>query len=222
MGYEGLATASVPLFLPNGVLVKNPYFCPFKIQTKMKKVCLLIALLLLSFAMNAHNDTIRPPRLKVGVVLGGGGAKGAAHIGVLKYIEDMGIPVDYVAGTSMGSILGGLYALGYTPEELTQLIASMDWSEYIGNKIDRPMMSEVMRGRNSTTALIVPLLRLLCLSALKAFSTASQKPLSSANCRVPTSTTVRSSTCSTTCVWVIRRRWTSTTCPFLSPALPPT
>ena len=122
----------------------------------MKKVCLLIAFLLLSFAMNAHNDTIRPPRLKVGVVLGGGGAKGAAHIGVLKYIEDMGIPVDYVAGTSMGSILGGLYALGYTPEELTQLIASMDWSEYIGNKIDRPMMSEVMRGRNSTTALIVP------------------------------------------------------------------
>ena len=156
MGYEGLATASVPLFLPNGALVKNPYFCPSKIQTKMKKVCLLIALLLLSFAMNAHNDTIRPPRLKVGVVLGGGGAKGAAHIGVLKYIEDMGIPVDYVAGTSMGSILGGLYALGYTPEELTQLIASMDWSEYIGNKIDRPMMSEVMRGRNSTTALIVP------------------------------------------------------------------
>ncbi len=197
MGYEGLATASVPLFLPNGVLVKNPYFCPSKIQTKMKKVCLLIALLLLSFAMNAHNDTIRPPRLKVGVVLGGGGAKGAAHIGVLKYIEDMGIPVDYVAGTSMGSILGGLYALGYTPEELTQLIASMDWSEYIGNKIDRPMMSEVMRGRNSTTALIVP------------FSL------------VHTSTIVRSSTCLTTCVLVIRRIWTSTTCPFPSPALPP-
>ena len=99
----------------------------------MKKVCLLIALLLASFAMNAHNDTICPPRLKVGVVLGGGGAKGASHIGVLKYIEDMGIPVDYVAGTSMGS-----------------------------------------------------------------------------------------STCSTTCASVIRRRWTSTTCPFRLPALPPT
>ena len=122
----------------------------------MKKVCLLIALLLASFAMNAHNDTIRPPRLKVGVVLGGGGAKGASHIGVLKYIEDMGIPVDYVAGTSMGSIIGGLYALGYTPDELTQLIASMDWSEYIGNKIDRSMMSEEARLRNATMVLNVP------------------------------------------------------------------
>ena len=122
----------------------------------MKKVCLLIALLLASFAMNAHNDTIRPPRLKVGVVLGGGGAKGASHIGVLKYIEDMGIPVDYVAGTSMGSIIGGLYALGYSPDELTHLIADMRWSEYIGNKIDRSMMSEEARLRNATMVLNVP------------------------------------------------------------------
>ena len=102
------------------------------------------------------NDTIRPPRLKVGVVLGGGGAKGAAHIGVLKYIEEMGIPVDYVAGTSMGSIIGGFYALGYSPEELTRLIASMDWSQYIGNRIDRTMMSEEVRYRNSTMMLLVP------------------------------------------------------------------
>ncbi|MBO7615995.1 MAG: patatin-like phospholipase family protein [Bacteroidales bacterium] len=122
----------------------------------MKKVCFLIAILTASILLQAQNDTIRPPRLKVGVVLGGGGAKGASHIGVLKYIEDMGIPVDYVAGTSMGSIIGGLYALGYSPEELTQLIADMNWSEYIGNKIDRPMMSEEMRQRNSTLLLQVP------------------------------------------------------------------
>ena len=102
------------------------------------------------------NDTIRPPRLKVGVVLGGGGAKGASHIGVLKYIEEMGIPVDYVAGTSMGSIIGGFYALGYSPEELTRLIAGMDWSQYIGNRIDRSMMSEEVRYRNSTMTLLVP------------------------------------------------------------------
>ena len=88
--------------------------------------------------MNAQNGINHPQRLKVGVVLGGGGAKGASHIGVLKYIEDMGIPVDYVAGTSMGSIIGGMYALGYSPDELTQLIAGIEWSEYIGNKIDRP------------------------------------------------------------------------------------
>ena len=102
------------------------------------------------------NSAIQPSRLKVGVVLGGGGAKGASHIGVLKYIEEMGIPVDYVAGTSMGSIIGGFYAMGYTPDELTELIAGMNWSEYIGNKIDRPMMSEEMRRRNSTMLLHVP------------------------------------------------------------------
>lgn len=122
----------------------------------MKKICLLIAILLASFTMKAQHDTIRPPRLKVGVVLGGGGAKGSSHIGVLKYIEEMGIPVDYVAGTSMGSIIGGFYAMGYTPDELTEIISGINWSEYIGNKIDRPMMTSELRRRNSTMVLNVP------------------------------------------------------------------
>ena len=124
----------------------------------MKRLFLIVSLCLAATVLQAQNKkiTIRPPRPKVGVVLGGGGAKGAAHIGVLKYMEEMGIPVDYVAGTSMGSIIGGLYAMGYTPEELTQLIASMDWSQYIGNKIDRPMMSEEARRRSSTSILNIP------------------------------------------------------------------
>ena len=62
--------------------------------------------------LQAQNNAISSQCPKVGVVLGGGGAKGASHIGVLKYIEEMGIPVDYVAGTSMGSIIGGFYAMG--------------------------------------------------------------------------------------------------------------
>ena len=123
----------------------------------MKKLARVVILLAASVLLPAqNNNNIRPPRLKVGVVLGGGGAKGAAHIGVLKYIEEMGIPVDYVAGTSMGSIIGGFYAMGYTPDELTKLIGGMDWSAYIGNKIDRTMMSEEMRQRNSTMLLHVP------------------------------------------------------------------
>ena len=121
-----------------------------------KRIGLLFLAMAFCIAMQAHNDTIRPSRPKVGVVLGGGGAKGASHIGVLKYIEEMGIPVDYVAGTSMGSILGGLYSLGYTPDELATLIANMNWSEYIGNKIDRSTMSQESRKRNSTTLLNVP------------------------------------------------------------------
>ena len=126
-------------------------------MTIMKKVYLVLALLSATLFLQAQpNTNLRPPRLKVGVVLGGGGAKGASHIGVLKYIEEMGIPVDYVAGTSMGSIIGGFYAMGYSPEELTELIAGMDWSAYIGNRIDRPMMSEEVRKRNSTLSLHVP------------------------------------------------------------------
>lgn len=122
----------------------------------MKRICLLVAILLASFVLKAQNETIRAPRLKVGVVLSGGGAKGASHIGVLKYLEELGIPVDYVAGTSMGSIIGGFYAMGYSPDELSQLISGMDWSEYVGNKIDRPWMSNEMRQRNSTMILNVP------------------------------------------------------------------
>lgn len=66
---------------------------------------------------------------KVGLVLSGGGAKGFAHVGVLEIIDSLGIPVDMVAGTSMGAIIGGLYSIGYTPEMLHQVIGNADWAE---------------------------------------------------------------------------------------------
>ena len=122
----------------------------------MKKICLLIAILSLFLVSQAQNGSLPSQRLKVGVVLGGGGAKGASHIGALKYIEELGIPIDYVAGTSMGSIIGGFYAMGYTPDELTELIAGINWSEYIGNKNDRDLLSHEMRERSSTTLLNIP------------------------------------------------------------------
>lgn len=122
----------------------------------MKRFFLTFIVIFTVTAAMASNDTIRPPRPKVGVALGGGGAKGAAHIGVLKYIEEMGIPIDYVAGTSMGAIIGGLYAMGYTPDELAELIANINWSEYVGNSIDRTVMSPEMRQRRSTLALNIP------------------------------------------------------------------
>ena len=62
----------------------------------------------------------------VGVVFSGGGAKGLAHIGVLKALEENNIPIDYVAGTSMGSIIGALYSLGYTTDEMTELFHSKE------------------------------------------------------------------------------------------------
>lgn len=93
---------------------------------------------------------------RVGVVLGGGGAKGASHIGVLKYLEEMGIPVSFVTGTSMGSIIGGLYALGYEPDELTDIISSVDWSRLMSNSIERNLLSAERRDYADHELLSVP------------------------------------------------------------------
>ena len=90
------------------------------------------------FPQDSTQSSSRP---KVGVVLSGGGAKGAAHIGVLKYIEEAGIPIDYIAGTSMGSIIGGMYALGYTSDELLDIISSVDWDRLISNNVERRKIS---------------------------------------------------------------------------------
>ncbi|MBR1792987.1 MAG: patatin-like phospholipase family protein [Bacteroidales bacterium] len=95
-------------------------------------------------------------RPKIGVVLGGGGAKGAAHIGALKYLEEQGIPVDYVAGTSMGSIIGGLYAQGYTPDEMAKIISTLDWSHYMTRRIEPTMLTSKERLFRSTYLFQIP------------------------------------------------------------------
>lgn len=77
-----------------------------------------------------------PTGQSVGLVLSGGGAKGIAHIGVIKALEENDIPIDYVAGTSMGAIIGGLYAAGYTPEEMLELILSKGFSDWSTGRID--------------------------------------------------------------------------------------
>ncbi|MGB7333097.1 MAG: patatin-like phospholipase family protein, partial [Terriglobales bacterium] len=75
-------------------------------------------------------------RLKIGVALEGGGALGLAHIGVLKWLEDHHIPVDYVAGTSMGGLVGGLYATGKSPAELKGIVENQDWTTIIAGQTD--------------------------------------------------------------------------------------
>lgn len=80
-------------------------------------------------------------RKKVGVVLSGGGAKGVAHIKALKVIEEAGIPIDYIVGTSMGSIVGRLYAIGYTPEQLDSMVRKQDWTFLLSDRIKRSAMS---------------------------------------------------------------------------------
>lgn len=75
-------------------------------------------------------------RESVGLVLGGGGAKGIAHIGVIQALEENDIPIDFIAGTSIGAIVGGLYAAGYTPDEMMELILSKDFSYWSTGQID--------------------------------------------------------------------------------------
>ena len=98
----------------------------------VKKILLLLAATLMCCMVNAQKQ--EQERKKVAVVLSGGGAKGMAHIGVLKVLEKAGIPVDIITGTSMGSIIGGLYAIGYNANALDSVARAQDWSYVISDK----------------------------------------------------------------------------------------
>ncbi|HEX8607743.1 MAG TPA: patatin-like phospholipase family protein, partial [Pedobacter sp.] len=71
---------------------------------------------------------------KVGLVLSGGGAKGIAHIGILKALEENNIPIDYITGTSMGGIVGAMYAAGYSPTQMEQIALSKDFQDWVGGR----------------------------------------------------------------------------------------
>ena len=91
--------------------------------------------------MRQRMESIRKHRPTVALVLSGGGAKGAAHIGVIRYIESLGIPVDMVLGTSMGGLIGGLYSLGYTTDQMDTLIRNIDWKWAFSDELSRKYIS---------------------------------------------------------------------------------
>lgn len=123
---------------------------------KFAKIILAGFLLLISNTAFSRDTTTVNTRPKVGLVLSGGGAKGAAHIGVLQYIEEAGIPIDYIAGTSMGSIVGGMYALGYSSDEIRDIISSVDWDRLISNNVDRRKISFNQKSDRNTHIINVP------------------------------------------------------------------
>ena len=90
---------------------------------------------------------------KVGVVMSGGGAKGLYHIGVMKALEENGIPVDYVSGTSMGSIIAGLYAIGYTPDEMAEVFKSDQIKYWMSGKI-KPQYIYYFRQKQPNAAMV--------------------------------------------------------------------
>ena len=98
----------------------------------MKPISIILFILSLSFSAFAQKSNERP---KIGVVLSGGGAKGFAHIGFLKVMEEAGIQPDFITGTSAGSLVGALYSMGYSPKEMERLAKEVDWDEAMGNDI---------------------------------------------------------------------------------------
>lgn len=115
--------------------------------------CLLLGLTTELRAQNAKKDT-KP--VKVGLALSGGGAKGFAHIGVLKVLDEADIPIDVVAGTSMGSIVGGLYAIGYTPERLEKIALSKNWNNIFSNRPARQYQSILQKAYEEQNLLTFP------------------------------------------------------------------
>jgi NTE family protein len=113
--------------------------------SQFRRVCLVLICTVLTDQL-AHSEQLDvtssvADRPRIGLVLGGGGARGAAHIGVLKELERLHIPIDAIAGTSMGAIVGGLYATGVRADDLEQLVSSLDWSAALSDQPDREDLS---------------------------------------------------------------------------------
>jgi len=110
------------------------------ITQRFQRLALLLMLACLLVVSPAHAENHKVPtkenresskqeRAKIGLVLSGGGARGAAHVGIIKVLEELQIPIDYIVGTSLGAVVGGLYAKGDTPAQLETILATLDWNK---------------------------------------------------------------------------------------------
>ncbi len=120
------------------------FWCPY--------LLLCLGLSQLSYAQNLNED------FKVGLVLSGGGAKGLAHIGVLKKIDEVGIKLDYISGSSMGAVVGGLYASGYTGKQIDSLFYTVDFDDLIQDKLSRRRKSFYEKEDAEKYALTLPII----------------------------------------------------------------
>ncbi|RDK88706.1 patatin-like phospholipase family protein [Marinirhabdus gelatinilytica] len=120
----------------------------------MKRIIQIIVCFFAVVQISAQ-DTI-PDNPKVGLVLSGGGAKGLAHIGVLKKIEEAGVRIDYIGGTSMGAIIGGLYASGYTAKQLDSMFRAVDFDKLIQDDIPRSAKTFYEKNETDKYAITLP------------------------------------------------------------------
>ena len=120
----------------------------------VKREIIVALLLAFSLFVNAEELSTRP---KIGLVLSGGGAKGFAHVGALKVIEEAGIPVDFITGTSVGSIVGGLYAIGYDATTLEKVIRNQNWEELLSNGFKREYIPAITKEEQSRYLISLPI-----------------------------------------------------------------
>lgn len=122
----------------------------------MKQFFLFVSLVFLSQFGFGQDKSVENTRPKVGLVLSGGGAKGLAHIGVLKVIDSLGIKVDYIGGTSMGAVVGGLYASGYTANQLDSIFSKIDIDALLQDYTPRESKSFYEKRNDEIYALTLP------------------------------------------------------------------
>lgn len=129
-----------------------------KHQDLKNKTYIVLLLLCTSFLMRAQDSIPQNQQKtpKVGLVLSGGGAKGFAHIGVLKVIDSLGVKIDYVAGTSMGAIIGALYASGYSGQQLDSIFKSLNFDDVINDNLPRSAKTFYERENSEKYAVNLP------------------------------------------------------------------
>jgi len=119
----------------------------------MKKFILFV-FILVTYQASFSQDTIKKP--KIGLVLSGGGAKGFAHVGVLKVLEQAGIKIDYIGGTSMGAVIGGIYASGYNAAQLDSIICATNFDNLLFDYVPRSSKNFYEKRNDELYALVLP------------------------------------------------------------------
>ena len=126
-----------------------------QIKTVFKSLGSVLIIFLFATAVTAQDIVQRP---RVGLVLSGGGAHGIAHVGVLKVMEEAGLRPDIITGTSMGSIIGGFYSLGYSADSLKKILKIMDWDLILSNKIPQDKIIFLEKDHFDNSVISLPLL----------------------------------------------------------------
>lgn len=121
------------------------------------RIAAIFIYLLFGFSQNFFGQDVALPRKKIGLVLSGGGAKGYAHIGVLKVIEQAGIKIDFIGGTSIGAVVGGLYASGYNANQIDSIFKSTDFDALITDFIPRSSKNFYEKRNDELYAFSLPL-----------------------------------------------------------------